>query len=165
MVSRDESLWIGTEGGGLVRYSAGRFQVYGAQDGLSDGFVRALLEDRQGTIWVGTDNGLLRFVAGRFQRVDGVDGRPTIAVHAIAQDQLGRLWVGGSRLLCFDHDELREYHLPGVSSQNRVKSILETTDGTIWVGDRVRGASSAFQEFKALCGHCGKLRTGCCGSE
>src|SRR5580693_9471658 len=132
MVSRDASLWIGTEGGGLLRYAAGRFHVYGAQDGLSDGFVRALLEDRRGTIWVGTDNGLLRFDGEKFKRVDGVDGRPAIAVHAMAEDHLGRLWVGGSRLLCFDHDEMREYGLPGVSSQNRVKSVLETSDGTIW---------------------------------
>ncbi|MGO8935373.1 MAG: two-component regulator propeller domain-containing protein [Terracidiphilus sp.] len=163
MVSRDGSLWIGTEGGGLVRYSAGRFQVFGAQDGLSDGFVRALLEDRQGTIWVGTDNGLLRFAGGRFKRVDGLDGRPAIAVHAIAEDHLGRLWVGGSRLLCFDHDELREYHLPGVSSQNRVKSILETTDGTIWVGTvsglvRLRPRAAVFERISGIQGTVRVLR-------
>ncbi len=163
MVSRDGSLWIGTEGGGLVRYSAGRFQVFGAQDGLSDGFVRAMLEDRLGTIWVGTDNGLLRFVGGRFERVDGVDGQPTIAVHAIAQDKLGRLWVGGSRLLCFDHDKLSEYHLPGVSSQNRVKSILETADGTIWVGTvsglyRLRPGAGVFERVSGIQGTVRVLR-------
>lgn len=163
MVSRDGSLWIGTEGGGLLRYAAGRFRVFGTQDGLSDGFVRALFEDRQGTIWVGTDNGLLRFVGGKFKRVDGVDGRPTIAVHAIAEDHLGRLWVGGSRLLCFDRDELREYHLPGVSSQNRVKSILETKDGTIWVGTvsglyRVRPGSGSFERISGIQGTVRVLR-------
>jgi ligand-binding sensor domain-containing protein/signal transduction histidine kinase len=163
MVSRDGSLWIGTEGGGLLRYEAGRFHVYGAQDGLSDGFVRALLEDRQGTIWVGTDNGLLRFDGGKFKRVDGMDGQPTIAVHAIAEDHLGRLWVGGSRLLCFDRNELREYRLPGVSSQNRVKSILETKDGTIWVGtvsglDRLRPGAGVFERISGIQGTVRVLR-------
>jgi ligand-binding sensor domain-containing protein len=157
MVSRDGSLWIGTEGGGLLRYAAGRFRVFGAQDGLSDGFVRSLLEDRKGTIWVGTDNGLLRFDGEKFKRVDGVDGRPTIAVHAIAEDHLGRLWVGGSRLLCFDRNELREYHLPGVSSQNRVKSILATTNGTIWVGTvsglyRLRPDTVVFERISGIQG-------------
>ena len=163
MVSRDGSLWIGTEGGGLLRYAAGRFRVFGAQDGLSDGFVRSLLEDRKGTIWVGTDNGLLRFDGEKFKRVDGVDGRPTIAVHAIAEDHLGRLWVGGSRLLCFDRNELREYHLPGVSSQNRVKSILETTDGTIWVGTvsglyRLRPDAGVFERISGIQGTVRVLR-------
>src|SRR3984885_9444631 len=134
MVSRDGNLWIGTEGGGLVRYAEGKFQSYGAKDGLSDGFVRALFQDREGTIWVGKDNGLLRFAAGRFVRVDGADGEPAIAVHAIAEDRLGGLWVGGSRLLRFDHGVAREFRLPGESSQNRVKSILETADGAVWVG-------------------------------
>ena len=163
MVSRDGSLWIGTEGGGLLRYEAGKFHVFGAQDGLSDGFVRALLEDRKGTIWVGTDNGLLRFADGKFKRVDGVDGRPTIAVHAIAEDHLGRLWVGGSRLLCIDRGELREYRLPGVSSQNRVKSILETADGTIWAGtvsglDRLRPSTGVFRRVSGIQGTVRVLR-------
>ncbi|HEY1806186.1 MAG TPA: two-component regulator propeller domain-containing protein [Terracidiphilus sp.] len=163
MVSRDGSLWIGTEGGGLVRYAAGRFHAFGARDGLSDGFVRALLQDRNGTIWVGTDNGLLRLVGERFERVDGVEGTPAIAVHAIAEDHLGRLWAGGSRLLSFDRGIVREYSLPGESSQNRVKSILETGDGTIWVGTvsglhRLRPGSSAFERVPGVQGTVRVLR-------
>jgi ligand-binding sensor domain-containing protein/signal transduction histidine kinase len=163
MVSRDGSLWIGTEGGGLVRYAKGRFRAFGARDGLSDGFVRALLEDRAGTIWVGTDNGLLRFAQGRFERVDGVRGTPAIAVHAIAEDRAGRLWVGGSRLLCFDHGSVREYRLPGVSSQNRVKSILETADRTIWVGTvsglhRLPPGAAAFERVPGIQGTVRVLR-------
>ena len=134
LTSRDGSLWIGTEGGGLVRYQGGKFRAYGAADGLSDGFVRALFEDRGGTLWVGTDNGLLRFAAGRLVRVDGDGDIPALAVHAIAEDQLGGLWVGGSRLLRLDRGGAREYTLEGEGSQNRVKCILETRDGTMWVG-------------------------------
>lgn len=134
LASRDGSLWIGTEGGGLVRYQAGRFRAYGAADGLSDGFVRALYEDPGGTIWVGTDNGLLRFVSGRLVRIDATSAIPAIAVHAIAEDHLGGLWVGGSCLLHLDRGSVREYTLEGGGSQNRVKSILETRDGSVWVG-------------------------------
>jgi signal transduction histidine kinase/ligand-binding sensor domain-containing protein len=134
LASRDGSLWIGTEGGGLVRFQSGRFRAYGAQDGLSDGFVRTLFEDRGGTLWIGTDNGLLRFAGRRLVRIDGIGAVPAIAVHAIAEDHLGGLWVGGSRLLRLDHGQVREYTLEGGSSQNRVKSILETRDGTVWVG-------------------------------
>lgn len=163
MVSRDGSLWIGTEGGGLVRYAGGQFHAYGARDGLSDGFVRALVEDREGTIWVGTDNGLLRLRTGRFERVDGVHATPVIAVHAMAEDQQGRLWVGGSRLLCLDHGSVREYHLPGVSSQNRVKSILATADGSIWVGTvdglhRLRPGATAFERVPGIQGTVRVLR-------
>jgi ligand-binding sensor domain-containing protein/signal transduction histidine kinase len=134
LVSRDGSLWIGTEGGGLLRYRHGKFRAFGAADGLSDEFVRALLEDSGGTLWVGTDNGLLRYAGGRLVRVDGNGKIPAIAVHAIAQDRAGGLWVGGSRLLRLFHGEVREYHLQGGGSMNRVKSILQTRDGSVWVG-------------------------------
>jgi ligand-binding sensor domain-containing protein len=134
LVSRDGSLWIGTEGGGLIRYHAGKFRAYGLSDGLSDGFVRAIYEDHNGTIWIGTDNGLLRFADDRLVRVDGVHGNSALAVHAIAEDHLGGLWVGGSLLVRLDHGVMIGYRLEGGSSQNRVKSILETADHTVWVG-------------------------------
>jgi signal transduction histidine kinase/ligand-binding sensor domain-containing protein len=134
LASRDGSLWIGTEGGGLVRYKNGQLRSYGLEDGLSDNFVRALFQDRGGTIWVGTDNGLLRFASGRLVRIDDTGDIPAIAVHAIAEDHRGGLWVGGSRLLHLFQGRVTEYNIEGGGSQNRVKSILETRDGTIWVG-------------------------------
>jgi len=134
LVTGDGSLWIGTEGGGLVRYRHGKFRAYGASDGLSDDFVRALFQDSHGTLWVGTDNGLLRYSRGRLVRVDGIGNIPAIAVHAIAEDRQGGLWVGGSRLLRIFHGRVHEYYLQGGGSLNRVKSILQTRDGSIWVG-------------------------------
>jgi ligand-binding sensor domain-containing protein/signal transduction histidine kinase len=134
MASRDGSLWIGTEGGGLVHYQQGIFRSYSASDGLTNGFVRKLHEDSKGTQWIGTDNGLFKFSGGRVERVDGNGGVPLIAVHAIMEDHLGRLWVGGSKLLVFDGGRASEYKLEGLSSQNRIKSILETHDGVIYVG-------------------------------
>ncbi len=163
LASRDGSLWIGTEGGGLVRYKSGKFRAYGLREGLSDGFVRALYEDRGGTIWVGTDNGLLRFVGDRFQRVDGIDGRPAIAVHAIAEDHLGGLWVGGSQLLRLYQGAAHGYSLGGNSSENRVKSIIETADHTVWVGTvsglhRLRAGAAAFERVKEIRGTVRALR-------
>ncbi len=134
LASRDGSLWIGTEGGGLVRYKNGALRAYGLDDGLSDNFVRALYQDRGGTIWVGTDNGLLRFASSRLVRIDNTGNVPAIAVHAIAEDHLGGLWAGGSRLLHLFRGRVTEYNIEGGGSENRVKSILETQDGTIWVG-------------------------------
>jgi len=155
LVSRDGSLWIGTEGGGLVRYRHGAFRAYGAADGLSDQFVRALFEDRGGTIWVGTDNGLLRFAQGRLTRVDGTGNIPDLAVHAIAEDHLGCLWVGGSRLLRLCSGTIREFDLEGGGSLNRVKSILETRDGTVWVGtvsglNRLRPGAARFEPVSGI---------------
>lgn len=166
MASRDGSLWIGTEGGGLVHYQRGSFRSYSASDGLTNGFVRKLHEDNKGTIWIGTDNGLFKFSGGRVERVDGIGGVPTIAVHAIMEDHRGRLWVGGSKLLVFDGGRASEYKLEGLSSQNRIKSILETHDGAIYVGTvsglqrMVEPESSAisFKKIKEISGTVRVLR-------
>src|SRR5208337_3939728 len=98
-VSRDGSLWAGMDGGGLLRYHGGTFQRYSAAEGLTNGFVRAVYQDREGTLWAGTDDGLFRLSGERFSRTDGNGRIPALAVHDIREDHMGRLWVGGSRLL------------------------------------------------------------------
>ena len=133
-VARDNTLWIGSEGGGLIRYRDGSFHSYSEADGLRNKFVRSIFEDHTGQIWVGTDNGLLRVDGDKLERVDGRTGIPSLAVHAIYEDSLGGLWVGGSKLLRLSPAGNREFFLPGKASENRVKSVTETADHTVWVG-------------------------------
>lgn len=86
--ARDGSLWAGTEGGGLLRVRNGMVAVYSTHEGLTDGFVRKVFEDRRGRLWVGTDDGLFVREGDRLRRVDQGEIAP-IAVHSIADD-LGR---------------------------------------------------------------------------
>ncbi|NYF81327.1 sensor histidine kinase [Granulicella arctica] len=133
-VTRDGALWIGTEGGGLIRYQNGAFRVFSANDGLTNNVVRAVYEDNAGNIWVGTDSGLFRFFGERFKRVDGSGMIPAMSVHAITGDSRGGIWVGGTALVYMDREGVRNYRLVRDISSLRVKSILETRDGSIWVG-------------------------------
>jgi signal transduction histidine kinase/ligand-binding sensor domain-containing protein len=131
---RDGTLWAGTDGGGLLRYRGGNFRSYRAADGLASEFVRSVIESREGVVWVGTDDGLFRMEGDRLVRVDGVGKTPRLAVHAIREDRAGNLWVGGSTLLMLRGAECREFRLQDYGSASRVKSIVETADGSIWVG-------------------------------
>jgi ligand-binding sensor domain-containing protein/signal transduction histidine kinase len=142
--AKDGSLWIGTEGSGLVHYKNGAFRAYGRSDGLTDFFVRALAQDAAGAIWIGTNNGLFRIAAQNtggaaghekeIERVDANGAIPSMAVNAICVDTHGRLWLGGSRLAALDNGVLTQYQLPGDAVRNRVKAIAETSVGTMWVG-------------------------------
>ncbi len=133
LAAHDGSLWLGTEGEGLLHFSNGVFREYTAADGLTDSFVRSVIEDSQQRIWIGTDNGLFRMTDGKIEVVDTSPYAP-LAVHAIFEDRDHRIWVGGSQLIAFDGDRVTHYQLPGAFSQNRVKSIDQTSDGTVWVG-------------------------------
>ncbi|MGC2399827.1 MAG: two-component regulator propeller domain-containing protein, partial [Acidobacteriaceae bacterium] len=132
--ARDGSLWIGTDGGGVVHFHDGRVQAYTASNGLTNSFVRSLLEDAQGRIWIGTDNGLFQFAHGKLRQVDTSSYVSGFAVHSMIEDREHRVWVGGSALLVFDQERVTMKQLPGIDSENRVKSMIETQDGTVWVG-------------------------------
>jgi signal transduction histidine kinase/ligand-binding sensor domain-containing protein len=134
--ARDGTLWAGTEGGGLVRYRAGEFHVFGAAEGLTDLFVRVVFEDHTGRLWIGTDGGLFRLDGDRFTRIDDHPGVPRMNVHSICEDRHGRLLVGGGGLLVLSDDRTRTryYRSSGDFADNSIRTIRETHDGSIWIG-------------------------------
>jgi PAS domain S-box-containing protein len=91
---RDGGLWIGTLDRGLLHFHHGRVDVFSQSDGLSGNWVRNLFEDREGNIWVATDNGLDRFrdlaVSTFFLRDSSSQTRPWSLL--AAKD--GSVWVG-----------------------------------------------------------------------
>ena len=134
LAARDGRLWIGTDGGGLLELQNGVFRAYAASDGITDFFIRALFEDRDGQIWVATDSGLFRSQGAKFLRVDDNPAMPANAFHGLFQDHLGRIWAGAAQLYAITNGRPVAYTLGGVDNQHRVKSVIETQDGSIWVG-------------------------------
>jgi signal transduction histidine kinase/ligand-binding sensor domain-containing protein len=85
--SRGGILWVGTDGGGLARIdkapaglAAGGWRVarVTTDDGLVNQNVASLLEDDDGTLWIGTRHGLSRYepASGRFHNYGLGDGLP-----------------------------------------------------------------------------------------
>jgi ligand-binding sensor domain-containing protein/signal transduction histidine kinase len=134
LVAKDGALWAGTEGGGLIRYKDGRFRVFGAAEGLTNGFVRAIYEDRNGQLWVGTDAGLFRMRNESLIRVDDRDGAPRMNVNTICEDRAGRLLVGGWGLLILRGQEVSYYTSNESQADNSVRTIRQTADGALWIG-------------------------------
>jgi signal transduction histidine kinase/streptogramin lyase len=109
--------------------------------------VSALLEDRRGTLWIGTAGGLVaregasgpfREYAGDPQNPDALGGRQ---VQAILEDREGRLWFGTTNGLSrFDRasDRFRTWrHDPEddtTLSASWITALAEDSDGTLWVG-------------------------------
>ena len=62
---------------------------------MPDLYVRAVLEDRDGNIWIGTNGGLARFQGDRF--VASAEGsRDSDLVRCLLEDREGDLWVGAN---------------------------------------------------------------------
>ena len=81
---RDGSLWLGNPDHGLWRTPAKAphpdFEEFTKADGLSGDRVQCIFEDREGNIWIGTDQGLDRFREGAFHRVSLPEAQRTDAL-------------------------------------------------------------------------------------
>jgi signal transduction histidine kinase/ligand-binding sensor domain-containing protein len=107
---RDGPLWIGTLGGGLLRFQQGTFTRYLPGDGLPSEYVSQILEDDRGNLWLGTRAGIARvskdslnrFARGEITSMPCVtygkaDGLPSVECSGGSQpaawrDTAGHLW-------------------------------------------------------------------------
>ncbi len=149
---RGRRLWVGTWGGlnRLERDPSGREEPYfvrypsapGEPAILGETPIFAILEDRRGVLWFGSDrDGLLRLAAGRFEhfrhdpaRRQSLSGDKIAALH---EDSAGRLWVGtyGAGLTGLDaaRQRFRHYRRKDGLPSDSVLGILEDDRGRLWL--------------------------------
>src|ERR1700694_5959357 len=128
---QEKTLWIGTFGGGLARYTAGEFQSYTEQDGLPGKFILALAQDRQGTLWIGTDRGLAEFKGGKF--LPRPEVTEEIISLAIAPDQ--PVWAATAHDVYRIGKTAEKLQLPF----NDPKSLYFDHEGSAWMGTSTHG--------------------------
>ncbi len=170
--ARDGMLWIGTYGGGLVRYDpvGGTSVTYRADKvahgGLCGNGVGPVCEDQSGNLWIGTSEGLNRFnrSTGAFSRFVHDPHNPASlsnnGIWVIFTDKAGTVWIGTenglNRFVGDKEGFVRYYHDPDTASSissSDVRAICEDGAGAMWVGtlnglnlfDRSRGMFTRFQ--------------------
>lgn len=102
----DGALWLGSNGGGVIRFAGGRFTAVTRAQGLSSDLVRTICPAPDGRLWVGTENGGLSRLdpdsAGRpggprIATVGMRQGLYTNGIHQIVDDGLGNLWMSSNQ--------------------------------------------------------------------
>jgi signal transduction histidine kinase/ligand-binding sensor domain-containing protein len=91
---RDGAVWIGTFDRGLIRVYRDRVDLFSRADGLSSNYVRGLFEDREGNIWVATDNGLDRFRHTAVTTISANHGLSEGTPWSVLPASDGSVWVG-----------------------------------------------------------------------
>lgn len=84
---------------GAFLYDKGTFTHWGPEEGLLDGRVYAMLEDRRGGLWFGTWLGVSRLRDGNWRHWTVADGLQEKRVWDIEEDSTGRIllchqWIG-----------------------------------------------------------------------
>jgi ligand-binding sensor domain-containing protein/two-component sensor histidine kinase len=124
------AVWVGSQQG-LTRIKDEILTRYPGGEG-PPAKVDALLEDRAGTVWVGTYGGLYQLAEGRFINVSEVG---SYRVYAIIQDREGNLWVGseeGLARLVFRN--FMTYTRQEGLTYDKITSVCGGRDGSIWIG-------------------------------
>jgi len=107
------------------------FRTFASEQGLDNLAVNAILQDRTGFLWVGTEDGLYRYDGDRFERVASGDGEIAV-VTALTEDSAGRLYVGTYDSLFFlEGDQFRKA-APSSGPLNARINALATSRGTVF---------------------------------
>jgi len=64
-IDKDQNVWFGTNNNGLIMYSKNKFKIFTENDSLCYNTVRAIVQDKKGIIWIGTDRGLNHYINGK----------------------------------------------------------------------------------------------------
>jgi signal transduction histidine kinase/DNA-binding response OmpR family regulator/streptogramin lyase len=93
----EEYLWVGTEDQGLIELNlkTKSMQFFNTQNGkLKNNFVAAILEDRNGKLWVGTNGGGVSILNKGKAEVESFNIESNASVRTLFEDIDGRIWIG-----------------------------------------------------------------------
>jgi signal transduction histidine kinase/ligand-binding sensor domain-containing protein len=154
LFDRDGSLWVASLGDGLRRvpypdrirgkqiaHFGPEAEHFTAKNGLSSSQVFAILEDREGNIWCGTQNGLDRFRPGAFLAVDVQS--PDLRLSAFATKD-GNLWTSTYNpgdIVRLGPNGAKEV----VGTGYAVKAVCEDDRGALWF---VSASDRPFYRFR-----------------
>lgn len=136
-VDSKDRLWVGTNDSGIALYENGEFRFYNRADGLTSLSVRAITEDGEGNIVVGTTDGLALIKDGELRMLDN----PTVSskhVNYLSRGKNGRVYGCTFDGVCFMMDrELVRYSFNSREWGKGLATVIipdPSDDGTVWVG-------------------------------
>mgnify|MGYP001158766004 CR=1 FL=1 len=134
------NIWIGTTGGGLLKYNGTSFEQFTTNDGLPSNYIRDILIDEHG-LWICTINGLanlkddkIKIITSLNQELDFED------LHCISRSKDGVYFIGAEEgVVVYD-----PFSFQTISSNEGIiipanwirgiKALKYDKDGILWAG-------------------------------
>jgi len=126
-------LWIGTISHGLYRIGTRGMEHLGTDQGLPQNRIMSIIEDTEGSTWVGTNGGLIQLREAPFITWTERRGLKGDYVRTVLGHSDGSVWVGGSSGLSRIVPGYKRALTPAAQSLS-VLSLAEGADGDVWVG-------------------------------
>ncbi len=131
---------MGTANGLLVE-SGERSTLYTVRDGLPSNRITALYEDREGSVWVGTDAGAARIVNRKVERFSLGDVLSGEMILSFYEDREGDLWAGteSNGVTILREQKFTTYTDAESAAQDVVRCVFEDSSGAVWMGTSGQG--------------------------
>jgi len=144
VIDSQNNKWLGTGGGGLVKYDDNNWTVFNADNsGLPYNFIQMLYIDKEENIWIGSGSSLKNF-NGRLSVFDRTVWKtfdhnsevPNNYINAMKEDNFGNYWVCTEGGLAKYNGTSWQVFTPSNSdiSSIRVRSIAIDENNIKWIG-------------------------------
>ncbi len=132
---RNDNMWVGTGRAGLIRVKNQNWEALTAADGLSSNSVLSLCEDREGSIWIGTNGGLDQLRDTKFLTFTAREGLPHDDTYATLAAKDGSVYVTTKGGVARFHDGKITVFTTEDGLQNDYGTTLyQGKDGVVWIG-------------------------------
>lgn len=151
------NIWVGTFNSGIdkIDIKTNKVTNYRHNDGdeysLPGNYVRNMIRDKQGNMWICTDNGLAKYIEKDDKFItykNDLGNRYSLlndALYSIMEDKTGLIWVGTYEGISIFNPKNEIQHYKNNKkekaslSSNVIHGIYEDEEGLVWVGTNSNG--------------------------
>jgi ligand-binding sensor domain-containing protein len=148
------NLWVGTKNG-LNCLTDGKFRSYTVDNGLAHPHVTALCRDKRGDLLVGTIIGMsITSHLAEGKTFKSLDKPESSWIHSILEDRNGTIWIASDQGLYRvmpststdgGRGDTGRFLLDYGFSSDKVISLYEDCEGTLWFGTMGEGFSNLYK--------------------
>ncbi len=101
LADKENNLWVSSTGNEVIKYNEKAITKFNASNGLNIKGARVIIQDKQGTVWVGGSNGLFSITNNVVKKYMLLPD--STKVRSLLFDKEDNMWVGtnGQGLFCF----------------------------------------------------------------
>ncbi|MDE8602473.1 two-component regulator propeller domain-containing protein [Marinomonas sp. RSW2] len=139
MEDDEKDLWLGTVSKGVMRFDKGHIETLNTQSGLPNNRVLSILQDLEGSIWIGTNGGLMRLRKAPFTTWTKKRALVGDYVRSVIDVDAESVLVGSSEGLSLIRNNTAHEARLNSGSPISVLSFAKRREGGIWVGTYLNG--------------------------
>lgn len=136
---KNENFWIGSDQEGVALFNGTSFTYFTTTDGLPDNKILCIQEDKNGMIWIGTQNGVCRYDGTSFKNQTEKENWIPQGVWKKSSDDLW--FAAGNKEGVYRYDGQSLYYLPfpkpKVINPNNLYAVTSLATGKhnmLWFG-------------------------------